>query len=52
MGAWTFIAPRLGALFNTHVAYAGRGEAASPAVGALLLNRKEQKQLIEDAFQN
>ncbi|MDD5351357.1 MAG: 2-oxoglutarate dehydrogenase E1 component, partial [Chthoniobacteraceae bacterium] len=51
MGAWTFIAPRLGALFHKHLAYAGRGEAASPAVGALALHRMEQKQLVQDAFQ-
>ncbi|MEI8233555.1 MAG: 2-oxoglutarate dehydrogenase E1 component [Verrucomicrobiota bacterium] len=51
MGTWTFIAPRLGGLFNTKIAYAGRGEAASPAVGALALHRMEQKQLVEDAFQ-
>jgi len=52
MGAWTFIAPKLAAVLHTHVQYAGRGESASPAVGALALHRREQKQLVEDAFQN
>jgi 2-oxoglutarate dehydrogenase E1 component len=50
MGAWTFIGPRLGRIFHKHLAYAGRAEAASPAVGALALHRMEQKQLVEDAF--
>jgi len=52
MGAWTFISPRIGALLGTHVLYAGRGEAASTAVGALALHKMEQRQLIEDAFAN
>ena len=50
MGAWTFIWSRLGALLKTHLVYAGRGEAASTAVGALALHKREQRQLIEDAF--
>lgn len=50
MGAWRFIYPRLGRLLHTHLQYAGRGEAASTAVGALALHKMEQKQLVEDAF--
>jgi len=52
MGAWTFISPRLGHLFHTHFVFAGRGEAASTAVGALALHKMEQRQLVEEAFTN
>ena len=52
MGAWTFISPRLGRLLHTHLTYAGRDEAASTAVGALALHKKEQRQLVEQAFTN
>ncbi len=34
MGAWSFIEPRLRALFGREIAYAGRNAGASPAVGA------------------
>jgi len=50
MGAWTFIEPRLRALFKREVGYAGRGASASPAVGALALHKREQACLIGDAF--
>jgi 2-oxoglutarate dehydrogenase E1 component len=50
MGAWTFIEPRLRALFNREVGYAGRGASASPAVGALALHKREQACLIGEAF--
>jgi 2-oxoglutarate dehydrogenase E1 component len=50
MGAWTFIEPRLRALFKREVAYAGRGASASPAVGALAMHKREQAQLIAEAF--
>jgi 2-oxoglutarate dehydrogenase complex dehydrogenase (E1) component-like enzyme len=30
--------------------YAGRGAGASPAVGALLAHKREQKALVQDAF--
>ncbi|MDQ6622949.1 MAG: 2-oxoglutarate dehydrogenase E1 component, partial [Verrucomicrobiota bacterium] len=50
MGAWTFIEPRLRALFGREIAYAGRNASASPAVGALALHKREQAQLIADAF--
>lgn len=52
MGAWNFISPRLASLVHKHLAYAGRGEAASTAVGALALHKREQKQLVEEAFTN
>jgi 2-oxoglutarate dehydrogenase E1 component len=50
MGAWTFIEPRLRALFNREVGYAGRGASASPAVGALALHKREQACLVAEAF--
>jgi len=51
MGGWTFIAPRLMEALQQIPTYAGRNEAASPAVGCLALHKKEQAQLIKDAFQ-
>jgi 2-oxoglutarate dehydrogenase E1 component len=50
MGGWTFIEPRLRALFKREIAYAGRNASASPAVGALAIHKREQTQLIADAF--
>ena len=50
MGAWSFIEPRLWALFGREVAYAGRNASASPAVGALTLHKSEQAQLIWEAL--
>ncbi len=50
MGAWTFIEPRLRALFCTEIAYAGREASASPAVGALVRHKREQARLVADAF--
>ncbi len=50
MGAWSFIEPRLRALFHREVTYAGRNASASPAVGALVLHKREQAQLIAEAF--
>ena len=50
MGAWTFMEPRLRAMFKREIAYAGRNASASPAVGALTLHKREQAALIADAF--
>jgi len=50
MGAWTHLAPRLSALLGSPVLYAGRGEGASTAVGALALHKIEQRQLVAEAF--
>src|SRR6266571_2646060 len=50
MGAWTFIEPRLRALFCTEIAYSGREASASPAVGALVRHKREQARLVADAF--
>ena len=48
MGAWSFVAPRLGA-FGA-VPYAGRPEAASPATGSDKIHGKEQQALVEQAL--
>jgi 2-oxoglutarate dehydrogenase E1 component len=50
MGAWSFIEPRLRALFCSEIAYAGRDASASPAVGALARHKREQAALVADAF--
>jgi 2-oxoglutarate dehydrogenase E1 component len=50
MGAWTFMEPRLRAMFKREVAYAGRNASASPAVGALVIHKREQAQLVAEAF--
>jgi 2-oxoglutarate dehydrogenase E1 component len=50
MGAWTFMEPRLWALFGRKITYAGRNASASPAVGSLAIHKREQAQLIADAF--
>jgi 2-oxoglutarate dehydrogenase E1 component len=50
MGAWSFLAWRLRQLTGTYVWYAGRAASASPAVGSLGLHKREQKQLVQDAF--
>jgi 2-oxoglutarate dehydrogenase E1 component len=50
MGAWSFMEPRLWALFGRKIIYAGRNASASPAVGSLVIHKREQAQLIADAF--
>jgi 2-oxoglutarate dehydrogenase E1 component len=50
MGAWTFMEPRLWALFGREITYAGRNASASPAVGSLAVHKREQARLIADAF--
>jgi 2-oxoglutarate dehydrogenase E1 component len=56
MGAWRFIASKTGELLDEldrnsgRIYYAGRPEAASPAAGYLKIHEKEQKQVLEDAF--
>ncbi|HXC02852.1 MAG TPA: 2-oxoglutarate dehydrogenase E1 component [Opitutaceae bacterium] len=50
MGAWSFIAPQLEEIFGRKPTYAGRGAAASPAVGALALHKMELTALLHDAF--
>ncbi|MFN2621382.1 MAG: 2-oxoglutarate dehydrogenase E1 component [Chthoniobacterales bacterium] len=50
MGAWSYMEPRLWALFGRKIIYAGRNGSASPAVGSLVVHKREQAQLIADAF--
>ena len=52
MGGWTFIAPRLMETIECMPRYAGRAEAASPAVGSLALHKREQAKLVKEAFAN
>ena len=50
MGGWTFIAPRIMETIEQMPRYAGRDEAASPAVGSLAMHKYEQTGLVEAAF--
>ena len=50
MGAWSHLAPRLREIVGAEVAYAGRAESASTAVGALAVHRMEQRELVDEAF--
>jgi len=50
MGAWTFIAPRLMNTLGSHIRYAGRRSASSPATGAKATHKRGQMQLVEEAF--
>ncbi len=50
MGAWSFIEIRLRRFFGREVTYAGRYPSASPAVGAITRHKREQAQLVREAF--
>ena len=50
MGAWSFLTPRLTTIFGQVPLYAGRPEAASPAVGCLARHKKEHAALLDQAF--
>jgi 2-oxoglutarate dehydrogenase E1 component len=50
MGAWSFMEPRLRAMFRREVSYMGRAASASPAVGALALHKRRQAALVAEAF--
>jgi 2-oxoglutarate dehydrogenase E1 component len=50
MGGWTFMESRLRTMFCREIAYAGRRPSASPAVGSLVLHKREQARLVADAF--
>ena len=50
MGAWSYIAPELEAVFGSKAAYVGRDAAASPAVGALAFHKRELAAFLLDAF--
>ena len=52
MGAWTFVRDRIqGALRPTQkLAYAGRRESASPAVGSMRIHREQQAAVVASAY--
>jgi 2-oxoglutarate dehydrogenase E1 component len=52
MGSWTFVRERLQALLppRAKLAYAGRREAASPAVGSARVHRLELEEFLRAAF--
>ncbi len=50
MGAWTHMSAQLRYLFNRQIWYAGRNASSSPAVGSLAVHKREQKLIVEDAF--
>jgi 2-oxoglutarate dehydrogenase E1 component len=50
MGAWTHMFMVLDRSMNRPIWYAGRNASASPAVGSLAIHKREQKLILEDAF--
>jgi 2-oxoglutarate dehydrogenase E1 component len=50
MGAWSYIWPRLDRAVGSKVRYAGRDAASSPAAGSKAMHYREQKALLEHAF--
>lgn len=50
MGAWSFIEPRLEKILHSRVRYAGRERASSPSTGSKAVHKREQKMLVENAF--
>lgn len=51
MGAWSYIAPRLQDILRSRIRYAGRKSSSSPAAGSKAMHVREQKMLIEQAFE-
>jgi 2-oxoglutarate dehydrogenase E1 component len=53
MGAWNYIAPKLidDLAEGQRLRYSGRPESASPAVGSQKISNRQQKELVEGAFQ-
>ena len=50
-GGWTFMSPRLAALFaGKNLRYIGRPASASPATGSLSAHRREQRKIVETAL--
>ncbi|NNE91172.1 MAG: 2-oxoglutarate dehydrogenase E1 component, partial [Verrucomicrobiales bacterium] len=50
MGAWSFVWSRLEKIAGHRVRYAGRVSAASPSTGSKAIHKREQKDLVERAF--
>ncbi len=51
MGAWSYINPLLADTFDVRIRYAGRDSASSPAAGSKAQHKREQKMLVEEAFE-
>jgi 2-oxoglutarate dehydrogenase E1 component len=51
MGAWSYIGARLQDAVDGRVRYAGRDRASSPATGSKAVHLREQKMLVEEAFE-
>ena len=51
MGAWSFVRHRLEDLFGRKVSYAGRPPAASPATGFPHIYRRQQEEIVRQAFE-
>ncbi len=51
MGAWTYIGPRLGETLDTRIRYAGRDRASSPSTGSKAVHKREQANLVEEAYE-
>jgi 2-oxoglutarate dehydrogenase E1 component len=51
MGAWMHVGWQLRQMFNQSIFYAGRNASSSPAVGSKAVHDREQKLIVEDAFQ-
>lgn len=49
MGAWFFVEPRLREM-GYNVKYIGRDASASPATGSLEIHKREQRELVQAAF--
>ncbi len=49
MGAWTFVQPHISSHCG-RLDYVGRDAAASPATGSLTIHKREQKDLVTQAF--
>jgi len=50
MGAWPFLNPRLKALLDRNMTYAGRSASASPATGHHQVHKEEQARLVNEAL--
>jgi len=50
MGGWTFIDPVLEKVTGHRFIYSGRDRSSSPAVGSLQIHKREQAQLVREAF--
>jgi 2-oxoglutarate dehydrogenase E1 component len=50
MGAWSYMRPHLAAILDAEPNYAGRREAACPAVGSHRQHGIEQERILEEAF--